>query len=71
MELDDSAILPDLIPCIDFKEPARSPLPTAFAAGTGSRRKLVRLTGLEPVTLRLSSACSNQLSYRRNFGWWS
>ena len=22
------------------------------------------LTGLEPVTLRLSSACSNQLSYR-------
>ena len=27
-------------------------------------RKLVGLTGLEPVTLRLSSACSNQLSYR-------
>jgi len=26
--------------------------------------KLVGLTGLEPVTLRLSSACSNQLSYR-------
>ena len=25
---------------------------------------LVGLTGLEPVTLRLSSACSNQLSYR-------
>ena len=24
---------------------------------------LVGLTGLEPVTLRLSSACSNQLSY--------
>ena len=24
----------------------------------------VGLTGLEPVTLRLSSACSNQLSYR-------
>ena len=24
------------------------------------------LTGLEPVTLRLSSACSNQLSYRPN-----
>ena len=26
--------------------------------------KMVGLTGLEPVTLRLSSACSNQLSYR-------
>ena len=24
---------------------------------------MVGLTGLEPVTLRLSSACSNQLSY--------
>ena len=28
-----------------------------FVSGVG-------LTGLEPVTLRLSSACSNQLSYR-------
>ncbi len=27
-------------------------------------RAVVGLTGLEPVTLRLSSACSNQLSYR-------
>jgi hypothetical protein len=27
-------------------------------------QSLVGLTGLEPVTLRLSSACSNQLSYR-------
>jgi hypothetical protein len=26
--------------------------------------KRMGLTGLEPVTLRLSSACSNQLSYR-------
>ena len=26
--------------------------------------RMVGLTGLEPVTLRLSSACSNQLSYR-------
>ena len=26
------------------------------------KRRLVGLTGLEPVTLRLSSACSNQLS---------
>jgi hypothetical protein len=28
---------------------------------------MVGLTGLEPVTLRLSSACSNQLSYRPRF----
>jgi len=27
------------------------------------RRKMVGVTGVEPVTLRLSSACSNQLSY--------
>ena len=30
-------------------------------------QKMVGLTGLEPVTLRLSSACSNQLSYRPRF----
>lgn len=29
---------------------------------------LVGLTGLEPVTPRLSSACSNQLSYRPGLG---
>ena len=29
--------------------------------------EVVGLTGLEPVTLRLSSACSNQLSYRPEF----
>jgi hypothetical protein len=28
---------------------------------------MVGLTGFEPVTLRLSSACSNQLSYRPGF----
>ena len=33
----------------------------------------VGLTGLEPVTLRLSSACSNQLSYRpkKSIQWFS
>ena len=30
---------------------------------------MVGLTGFEPVTLRLSSACSNQLSYRPNPNW--
>ena len=29
-------------------------------------RKMVGVTGVEPVTLRLSSACSNQLSYTPN-----
>ena len=28
-----------------------------------ARQKMVGVTGFEPVTLRLSSACSNQLSY--------
>ena len=32
-----------------------------------SSLEMVGLTGFEPVTLRLSSACSNQLSYRPNF----
>ena len=42
-----------------------------------SKVRVVGLTGLEPVTLRLSSACSNQLSYRPPFRganpppWWS
>ena len=30
--------------------------------------RVVGLTGLEPVTLRLSSACSNQLSYKPTVG---
>ena len=29
----------------------------------GARPGVVGVTGVEPVTLRLSSACSNQLSY--------
>ncbi len=41
------------------------PLPLqAFASRCLRTFVLVGLTGLEPVTLRLSSACSNQLSYR-------
>ena len=42
--------------------------PEAIPPKQGTRRTdhlgMVGLTGLEPVTLRLSSACSNQLSYR-------
>ena len=37
--------------------------------------KVVGVTGFEPVTLRLSSACSNQLSYTpmpiTDMSWWS
>jgi hypothetical protein len=36
----------------------------SFLRSNAIRRKKVGLTGFEPVTLRLSSACSNQLSYR-------
>jgi hypothetical protein len=40
-------------------------LETSIVSGLPARpaRKVVGVTGLEPVTLRLSSACSNQLSY--------
>ena len=38
-------------------------LPRRLRGRVKTRRNL-GLTGLEPVTLRLSSACSNQLSYR-------
>ena len=40
--------------CVVFKE----------HTGLASSKNMVGLTGLEPVTPRLSSACSNQLSYR-------
>ena len=33
-------------------------------------RRLVGVTGVEPVTLRLSSACSNQLSYTPTKPFW-
>ena len=45
---------------------------------SGIRQVVVGVTGVEPVTLRLSSACSNQLSYTpmkiswsEIFNWWS
>jgi hypothetical protein len=33
------------------------------AGSSGKSIEVVGVTGVEPVTLRLSSACSNQLSY--------
>ena len=47
-----------------FKE---QPLPRLSNPGSSKIRfpqQMVGLTGLEPVTPRLSSACSNQLSYK-------
>lgn len=41
---------------------------SAMPASRARRRLRVGVTGLEPVTLRLSSACSNQLSYTPRFG---
>ena len=47
--------------------PAAFPSTRQLLAG----QKLVGVTGFEPVTLRLSSACSNQLSYTPAQSWWS
>ena len=50
-------------PCKDFKEPWRNQLNDKLRQKSLQFR-MVGLTGLEPVTPRLSSACSNQLSYK-------
>ncbi len=59
-----------LIPlCVVVKEQAEPPPRLAPARPLRKYprvprpHELVGVTGLEPVTLRLSSACSNQLSY--------
>jgi hypothetical protein len=46
-----------------YKAPARSKRVDVVSLKQ-PKAQAVGLTGLEPVTLRLSSACSNQLSYR-------
>ena len=67
MELSVTVICPSICLCIVVKErtgeesagvvtPAPSLPENCF--------QVVGVTGFEPVTLRLSSACSNQLSYR-------
>ncbi len=43
---------------------ANQPKTKFIIFGRSLLSQVVGLTGLEPVTLRLSSACSNQLSYR-------
>jgi hypothetical protein len=47
-------VQPAFAPCASSRQPIGSAL---------LWRRLVGVTGFEPVTLRLSSACSNQLSY--------
>jgi hypothetical protein len=57
---------------VSFRWAAESPNRTCIAGEAHAMRNpesevKMGLTGLEPVTLRLSSACSNQLSYRPPF----
>ena len=53
-------------PCRVVKE---RPIPPAGRIKIRFSRRVVGQAGLEPATPRLSSACSNQLSYRPF--WWS
>jgi hypothetical protein len=52
---------------VDFKERAELSPSEGFNPGWLASenyvKQVVGVTGVEPVTLRLSSACSNQLSY--------
>jgi hypothetical protein len=67
--------------CVVVKERAELPQTRAFSPRSfrfGKSYyfiKVVGVTGFEPVTLRLSSACSNQLSYtpmpKTDMSWWS
>ena len=68
--MDNSAnciICPSIYLCVVVKEPAGAAaelLDSAYCFGKhGIKCQMVGVTGFEPVTLRLSSACSNQLSY--------
>ena len=61
---------PSVYLCVVVKEQAE-PRPPSFLRPENLLRKIVLqevvgVTGVEPVTLRLSSACSNQLSYTPN-----
>ena len=58
--------MPLIFPCVVVKEQSRTPRSEACGPEPSLPGKLfqvVGVTGFEPVTLRLSSACSNQLSY--------
>jgi hypothetical protein len=70
-------ICPSYYLCVVVKEHSDSKPFEAFGprtdlASANFFQRVVGVTGVEPVTLRLSSACSNQLSYtpgrpNRNF----
>ena len=74
-------ICPSIYLCVVVKELAGAStelLDSVFASEIVSIKcEMVGVTGVEPVTLRLSSACSNQLSYTPVVGkpsrtyWWS
>ena len=61
---------PSVYLCVVVKERAEPRSPKFFTPGkfasVNRLQKVVGVTGVEPVTLRLSSACSNQLSYTPN-----
>jgi hypothetical protein len=61
--ISDNVLYRDVVSNLPGVEPVFVRLPRASIEPAKSLEK-VGLTGLEPVTLRLSSACSNQLSYR-------
>ena len=67
--MDNSAnciICPSIYLCVVVKELAEMPCRTTRSSRLTSQivnNQVVGVTGVEPVTLRLSSACSNQLSY--------
>ena len=67
--MDNSAnciICPSIYLCVVVKELAETYCRTTRSCKSESENdnnQVVGVTGVEPVTLRLSSACSNQLSY--------
>ena len=70
MELSEFVFCPNNALCVVVKERTelngQDNLPRP-SASVNFYEQVVGVTGFEPVTLRLSSACSNQLSYRPVF----
>ncbi len=68
---------PSIYLCVVVKELAGTDRRTTRFGGMEPENRnikyeVVGVTGFEPVTLRLSSACSNQLSYTPDeIFWWS
>jgi hypothetical protein len=64
--LSELYICPSVYLCVVVKELAEAVRPEHYVLASrpgNHKNQVVGVTGVEPVTLRLSSACSNQLSY--------